>query len=122
MNNKLELFAKDIYNWCVENDLWGDNTIYFNNKAWSNQEIWGDIEGKCIGNELYEYEDKNPLTYFEFANPETLSMSFEGDLNYVLNGYVRGWDKLEEEFSQIFEKHGYYYEMGYAWSLSAYEL
>ena len=48
-------------------------------------------------------------------------MSFEGPLNSVLNGYVIGWAKLEEEFRTLFEKYGYYYEMGYSWSLSAYE-
>ena len=50
-----------------------------------------------------------------------MSMSFEGGLNHVLNGYTRGWVKLEEQFGKLFEKYGLYYEMGYTWSLSAYE-
>ena len=56
------------------------------------------------------------------ANTNTLSMSFEGPLYHVLNRYVRGWTKLESELQKLFEKHGYYYEMGHAWNLSAYEL
>lgn len=122
MKNNMELLARDIYNWCVKNDLWGDNIIYFNGKAWSSSSEWGMVSGKKIDEELYEYENKNPLDYFEYANPNTLSMSFEGSLNHVLNGYVYGWVKLEAEFSKLFEKYGFYYEMGYAWSLSAYKM
>jgi hypothetical protein len=122
MKNKMALLARDIYDWCIKNDLWGDNVIYFNGKAWSSSSTWSGVEGKKIDDELYEYENKNPLDYFEYANTETLSMSFEGSLNHVLNGYVHGWVKLEAEFSKLFEKYGLYYEMGYAWSLSAYEV
>jgi hypothetical protein len=49
-------------------------------------------------------------------------MSFEGGLYHVLNGYVSGWIRLESKFSKLFEKYGLYYEMGYSWSLSAYEI
>ena len=122
MKTKIELLAKDIYDWCIAKELWGDNIIYFNGKAWSSSSTWSGVKGKMIGEDLYEYEDKNPLDYFEYANPDTLSMSFEGSLNYVLNGYSYGWVKLEAEFLKLFEKYGYYYEMGYSWSLSAYEI
>ena len=118
----MQSLAKEIYDWCIKKHLWGDNIIYFNGKAWSSFHEWHGIEGKKIGNALYEYEDKNPKDYFEYGNPETLSMSFEGPLYDVLNGYDYGWSKREEEFLKIFEKYGYYYEMGHAWNLSAYEL
>ena len=122
MKTKMEMLAKDIYNWCIKKDLWGDNIIYFNGKAWSSSSTWSGVKGKKIAKDLYEYEDKNPLDYFEYANPDTLSMSFEGSLNHVLNGYSYGWVKLEAEFLSLFEKYGYYYEMGYSWSLSAYKI
>lgn len=118
----MECLARDIYNWCIEKDLWGDNIIYFNGKAWNNSKTWNGRRGVQIDEDLYEYEDKNPLDYFEYGNPKTLSMSFEGSLNYVLNGYVRGWVKLEDEFRRLFEKYGLYYEMGHAWNLAAYEI
>jgi hypothetical protein len=118
----METLAREIYDWCIEKDLWGDNCIYFNGKAWASWEFWAGIKGKKIGSDLYEYEDKNPLKYFEYANPDTLSMSFEGALNHVLNAYVPGWIALEEEFTKLFSKHGYYYEMGHAWNLSVYEI
>lgn len=121
MNNK-ESLAKDIYKWCKRRGLWGDNIIYFDGKAWAAWPDWHDEVGKKIDDDLYEYEDKNPLDYFEYANPNTLSMSFEGPLYEVLNACVHGWVKKESEFSKLFEKYGYYYEMGNAWNLAAYTI
>lgn len=120
--SKYKLLAIDIYEWCKKHELWGDNTIYFDGKAWSNSETWRGEDGKKIAEDLYEYEDRNPRDYFEYANPKTLSMSFEGSLNYVLNGYTsRSW-KLEEDFSKLFKKYRLYYELGHSWNLSAYEI
>lgn len=117
-----EALARDIYAWCKKKNLWGDNCIYFNGKAWASWSEWHGEQGEMVDEELYEYEDKDPRTYFSYGNPATLSMSFEGPLNHVLNAYVSGWVKLESEFSKLFEKYGYYYEMGNAWNLSAYEI
>ena len=122
MTNRNEALAIDIYDWCKKHHLWGDNTIYFDGKAFSSSKEWHGELGKKIDEDLYEYDNRNPLNYFEYANPDTLSMSFEGPLYEVLNAYVRGWVKLEAEFLKLFEKHGYYYELGHAWNLSAYEL
>ena len=122
MNNTMELLAKDIYNWCIKRHLWGDNIIYFCGKAWSSSPEWSGTQGKQIAEDLYEYDGKNPKDYFEYGNPDTLSMSFEGPLYHVLNAYVGGWTKLESQFSKLFEKYGLYYEMGYSWSLSAYKI
>lgn len=117
-----KLLAIDIYEWCKKHDLWGDNIIYFDGKAWSNSSKWGNVEGKKIADDLYEYDDKNPKDYFEYVNPKTISMSFEGSLNHVLNGYTYGWAKLEEQFSNLFKKYGLYYELGNSWNLSAYKI
>ena len=122
MINRNESLAIDIYNWCKKHNLWSDITIYFDNKAFSSSYEWAGVYGKKIEEDLYQYENKNPLDCFEYANPNTLSMSFEGPLYHVLNGYLGGWTKLEAQFQKLFEKHGYYYEMGHAWNLSAYEL
>ena len=118
----MEALAKDIYDWCIKNDLWGDNCIYFNGKAWASWDNWHNENGIKINDRLYEFQNRNPVEYFEYANPDTLSMSFEGPLYYVLNGYVKGWTKLENEFYDLFNKYGYYYEMCHAWNLSAYKI
>lgn len=119
---KYKLLAIDIYEWCKKHDLWGDNTIYFDGIAWSHSETWAGEKGKKIDEDLYEYEDRNPRDYFEYANPKTLSMSFEGSLNYALNGYMYGGFKLENQFNNLFKKYGLYYEFGHSWNLSAYEI
>ena len=111
--------AKEIYDWCQERGYWGDNIIYFNDKAWNSQSVWGIEQGKQINVDLYEYENKNPRDYIEYANPDTITMSFEGNLYDVLN-YGNG--SAEEELQKLFEKYDLYWEYGYAWSLSAYEL
>ena len=48
-------------------------------------------------------------------------MSFEGELYDVLNGYAYGWGKRADEFRQIFEKYGVYFELGNAWNLTCYD-
>lgn len=121
MNNRMESLAKDIYKWCKNRWLWEDCIIYFNGKAWSSSGTWGNTQGVCIDDELYEYIGKNPKDYFKYANPKTLSMSFEGPLYDVLNTYPH-WAKQENEFRKLFKKYGLYYEYGDAWNLSAYEL
>ena len=119
----MEKIARAIYEWCKANELWGDNIIYFNGKAWSNTgEEWEGVKGKQIDDELYEYENKNPLDYFECANPDTLSMSFEGPLYYVLNAYMPGWEKKEAELHALLESFGYYCELGDTWNLALYKL
>ena len=121
MSKNKEL-AIEIYNWCKKNELWGDNCMYFDGVAWASWKTWYGVQGKEIDDNLYEYENKNPVNCFEYANPDTFSMSFEGALNHVLNAYVPGWIKLEEELNQIFYKYDYYFEMGHSWNLSAYEM
>ena len=118
---KMTLLATDIYNWCVKKHLWGDNIIYFEGKAWSSSPEWNGVQGKQIAEDLYEYMNKNPKNYFEYANPDTLSMSFEGPLYHVLNAYVSGWVKLEKQFAELFQRYGMYYEMGHSWNLAAFE-
>jgi hypothetical protein len=102
--------ADDIKKFLLENELSQDTRIYFNNKCYD-----FDSAGKT-----YEtLEDIKPSDYFEYANDNTVSMSFEGPLYEVLNGYRNGWPELEDEFLEIFEKYDMYYEMGNAWNLAA---
>ena len=110
-----EKLANDIKNFLEKHDMIQDTRIYFNNKCFSSKlnresEDW-----------FYEYElieDIVPSDYFEYANNKTVSMSFEGTLNHILNyGKNR---KLEEKFNKIFEQHSCYYEFGDAWNLTVY--
>lgn len=120
MNKSMESLAQEIYQWCVRKDLWGDNCLYFDGKAWASWSTWSGVKGKKIETDLYEYENKDPRDYFG-GGKSVLSCSFEGSLNYVLNGYVPGWSKLEAEFYKLFNKYGLFFEMYDSWNGNAYE-
>ena len=99
--------------------MWVDVAIYFNGKCWSTSNQ-NNTEFCYNEKRYFEYKD-DPNRYFEYVrDPNILSMSFEGELYSVLNGYVPGWTKLEEEFQSIFDKYGVYYELGNAWNLTCF--
>ena len=102
---KREELATEIFEWLVKNELWVDVCIYFNGKRWSTHN-----------------READPRDYFDYVRePENiLSMSFEGPLHYVLNGYESS--HLAEEFMKIFEKYGLFYELGQQWNLTACEV
>lgn len=104
---KNELLANELRDFVGEHKL-GDISIYFNNQCYRL-----DSEGK-----VEVLTDIKGSTYFEYANDETVSMSFEGPLNYILNyGEIPA---LYHAFNEIFVRHGCYFELGFAWSLSVY--
>ena len=117
-----ERVATEIREWMLDNEIWIDTRIYFNGKAYGTRDenhnyFYNDR------NHLVVLENMNPLDYFEYVNPETISMSFEGPLYDVLNYCGGGYtDKLEREFSEILAKYGLYYELGNAWNLTCGEL
>lgn len=103
LNKKVQALGEDIEEFLRKNDIFDDCAIYYNNKKITEEGI---------------FEDKNPKDYFEYANPNTLSMSFEGELYDILN--YNTYPGLNDKFDAIFEKHGFYYELGNAWNLAAY--
>lgn len=117
--NQREQLATEIFNWLVDNELWVDVCIYFNGKRWSTNNK--DCSEFCYNERKYFEDEANPMDYFEYVRePNILSMSFEGALYNVLNGYSYGNEEVK--FRKIFEKYGLYYELGNAWNLSCYEI
>lgn len=118
---QIEELATEIFNWLVDNELWVDVAIYFNGKRWNTHNK--DYTEFCYNERRY-FEDKaDPTDYFEYVRkPNILSMSFEGGLYDVLNGYSYGWGILSDEFRAIFNKYGLYFELGHAWNLTCYEI
>ena len=118
-----ELLAKEIQQWLCKNELWMDVSIYYNGKRMSTH---GEVDGQSVSRyngEPFLEEDKDPRDYFEYvANPHVLSMSFEGPLYEVLNGYCVGSGRLEKEFSDLLRRWGLYYELGDAWNLTVAEV
>lgn len=54
-----------------------------------------------------------------YCNPNTLSISFDGDIYDVFNYGL--FLSLLEKFDKLLESYGLYYELGNAWNLSLYE-
>lgn len=115
-----EDLATEIFEWLVKHELWIDVAIYFNGKVWSTSNK-GNTEF-CYNEHRYFEDQAEPTDYFEYVRkPNILSMSFEGDLYYLLNGYSSRSKNLEKEFRKIFEKYGLYFELGHAWNLTCFE-
>lgn len=107
MKSKMEEIAYKIKDLLVKHDCWFDVSIYFNNCRMSS------------GSDKLEF-DIDVTKYLEYSNPETLSMSFEGPLYHYMN--YGGNRELLDELDALLKQYGYYYELGYAYSLSIYEI
>lgn len=118
---KIKKLAGEIRQWLLDHDMWIDTRIYFNGVAYATD----DGNGHNYYNDpkhLIELPDEDPKMYFEYVGPY-LSMSFEGPLYDVLNGYMGRYGyKLEEEFHELLKRYGVYPELGNSWNLSVYDL
>lgn len=109
----INTLATEILVFLEQNNIAGGVSIYFNNKVLRSKMVADGIKWS-------EEFDVDPHNYFEYAAYEhILSMSFEGELYYVLN--YRG-GTMQEQFEDIFEKYGLYTERGNSWNLSAYPI
>ena len=121
---QIEQLATEIHTWLVKNELWMDVSIYFNGKRWSTMKRDGEKYEFCYNENRYFEDVADPKDYFEYVRePENiLSMSFEGGLYEVLNGWTNDCIKLEREFQKIFCKYNLSFQLGNAWNLTAFEI
>lgn len=117
-----EKCALEIIKWLLKHEMWQDVCIYANGKRFS-----------CYDGSHYRYdntwdcvfveEDMDVAKYIEYHG-DFLTMSFEGPLYSVLNYNMptRVCDKYTAEFNKICDKYKKYWEFGYAWSLSLYDI
>lgn len=121
LRTKEEKLAKDIIEFLLTHEIFDDTYIYVNGKRYGTYDGEGHYNyGTSSWNNVYVEDNQDPRKYFEYAGPY-LSMSFEGPLYDALN---YGWEyetyqKWEEELTEIFKKHGFYFELGNAWNLTA---
>ena len=124
LKTKEEKLAKDIINWLLKKGIFDDTYIYVNGKRYGTYDGEGHYNyGTESWDDVYVEDNMDPSHYFQYAGPY-LSMSFEGPLYDALN---YGWEyetyaKWEEELTDIFNKHGFYFELGNSWNLTAAEL
>lgn len=122
-----EKCAQEIIDFLLEHEMWIDTRIYVNGCYYSCEGPDGHYHYGNTRDCVFKYTEADPRRYFDYVNEEHfISMSFEGPLYELLNyGYFysnSAGEKLEEEFSKIFEKYGYYYQIGNAWNLTAYKI
>jgi hypothetical protein len=110
MQTNLEELAFAIADLLTKYNCQEDVTIYFNNQRLSTF-----TEGKWVLEEGYKGSD-----YTKYANDKTITMTFEGPFYDVIN--YNECPELLRRFNELIESYGYYYELGYPWSLSLYEL
>lgn len=114
-NRKL---ANAIRKWLLDHDMWQDVTIYFDGVVYG---TYDPEDGKYYynnPNHLIEYKD-NPEKYFNYVNPNNVSMSFEGPICHVI--YYEENPALKKSFDEIFECFGVYYTFGNYWNFTCYE-
>ena len=56
----------------------------------------------------------------EYSNPDTISMYFEGPLYHLIN--YEDYDFLNKLEKKFMEPYNLYFEQGYAWSATAYQV
>lgn len=113
----IEELVTKIEKFLRECELLEDVCIYFNNK----RRLWR-FDCKTGEYIVKEEEDMNPLDYFSYAaRNHILSMSFEGGLYSVLNGYTNS-HTIEAKFEDLFRKYDLRYELGNAWNLTVYPI
>ena len=64
----------------------------------------------------------DPRKYFDYANHNTIAASFEGPLYHDLNYGAFGETPIQKAMNELFERHGYYYELGNAWNFSLFTI
>ena len=102
-----------------------DCTIYANGKRW----IYGckfsdDYEEMTVTEKV---EDNIDVTeYLEYCNPESISIAFDGSQLYEILNYLGvtagSYDEFIEQFNNLLERYGYYFDLGNSWNLSLYEI
>lgn len=131
---KAERCAKEIIDWAIKHSMWYSCGLYVNGRFFCAYKA--DPDMVLLHEYTDEFGDKQYVwagnrevdRHLEYCNRNGhfISMFFDGGPIYdALNftGEFMDWcQKREDELCKIFEKYGYYYELGHAWNLSAYKI
>lgn len=115
----MEKLGLEVANWLLQFGMFHDVNIYVANACVTDTKS---DKHDCTTMELVNgtvYIIRNIKPEIEYANPDTITMTFEGPLYHALNhDGGRTYDRLQK----MFGKYGLYFEQGYAWSLAGYPL
>jgi hypothetical protein len=111
---------EDIIEYCGDNEMLIDIYFYVNGHRYSVENKPGATPIKTGKYIYYDCGPADVTQIVEYNNPETLTMTFEGPLYDMYNGYY-GSSSAEDAITKIANKYGLYPEQGFAWSLAMYE-
>lgn len=121
---KIEELAVELRQFLIDNELWEDATIYFNQKAFSSYDIISGLSYNNDPSHLIVLEDQDPRNVTEYTG-DILTMSFEGVLAGVLNYTYSDSEHpnvIEDGLNALFAKYGLYYTLGELWNLTLHRL
>jgi hypothetical protein len=100
--------------------LWYNIHILVNNEMWSSEPRTNSIPKTSPGNTTYYVtENVDAVKQNEYANPDTITILFDGSPLYQIINY-HDFDYILKLDNMFLKEYGMYFELGYAWSMSAY--
>ena len=114
--------AIQLIDYFQEIGCWFDMGIYVDNERWASQGYDSDDEKHVTekGTEYYVEKNVDIKSRLEYSNPDTISMYFEGPLYHLIN--YEDYDFLNKLEKKFMEPYNLYFEQGYAWSATAYQV
>lgn len=117
-----EQLALELIDYLISKGLFTDVTVYVNGRSYGTYDREHEKFYYNDKDHIVITENKDPRSCFEYVSKDNiLSMSFEGPLYNVLNGYS-GPYTVYDEMGKICEKYGCYFELGNAWNMTCYYL
>jgi hypothetical protein len=117
-------FVMKIHNFLKKHELDHDTRIYWKDEGTGITPTYKCWDYNSNGKKTI-LRDIKGSTYVEYANDETVTIVYDGGGMYKvmeMNWCSPYYAKLEQEFSDILAKEGYYYEKGNSWNLSLYKI
>ena len=123
-NENLEGLLKEIIIFLWKYELYDGVSIYTMNKRYSFYDLSNDLPKILFDNKIPIYLENNidVKEFIEYSNPKTLTLVMEGELNeYLYYRDVYDERNIYSKITKIFEKYGFYMEIGSCYAVYAEE-
>lgn len=107
----------ELVDYLCQNHLEDDTYLYLCNQRWGFNDK-GRQSQTPAGTVYHITDDVDVTAQLEYANPDTVTMTFEGPLYMAIN--YSGSGRTQTALDKIAQKYGLYWEQGYAWSMATY--
>lgn len=113
--------AEEIIAFLYENNCFEDIALYTDGKCYTSypRPDYAKIN-RPFGTFYMSKDDVDVIRYVGCANPETLTMTFEGSFNPIINCCNADSEKIINRFNLILAKYNIHYEQSDSWQLVCY--